>query len=141
MKLKTCSFCNKEVPKLWYANPKCCTDFKCRAEYAKVKGKEKTSKTKGSTLSSKGKVSKIQPLSDKMRRKLAEYRKVRDQYLKDNPNCEICGNIPVELHHKKPRAYYLCDVSVFMSVCRRCHNKIENFDGWARENGHKLDHL
>lgn len=58
MKTKQCSFCNKEVPKLWYANPKCCADYKCRAEYAKVKGKEKTSPVKGNALSSKGRVSK-----------------------------------------------------------------------------------
>jgi len=76
-----------------------------------------------------------------MEKKLVEYRKLRDRYLKENPTCEICGKTPVELHHKKPRAYFLTDVSVFMSVCRLHHDLIEREDKWARENGYKLNHL
>jgi hypothetical protein len=85
----------------------------------------------------------IKPISDKKAIELKEYRIVRDAYLKANPICEVegCSSKEVELHHKKPRAYFLCDVSVFMSVCRKHHLKIESADSWARENGYKLNHL
>lgn len=137
MKLKTCSFCNKEVPKLWYSNPKCCADFKCRAEYVKVRGKEKTSKYKGGTLSSKGKVSKIRPLSSKMRGKLAEYRSLKDQYLKDNPNCARCGtNQNISLQHLKGRiGDNLTDVNNFMTLCIPCHRFINDNPEYAIKNG------
>lgn len=137
MKMKQCSFCNKEVSKLWYANPKCCADYRCRAEYAKVKGKGKTSPSKGNTLSSKGKVSKIRPLSSKMRVKLAEYRKVRDEYLKENPNCARCGtNQNISLHHLKGRiGDNLTDKNNFMTLCIPCHQWATEFTKDAIEQG------
>jgi hypothetical protein len=85
----------------------------------------------------------IKPISDSQSKRLAEYRKVRDEFMKTKNVCEVfgCYNKPTDLHHKKPRAYHLCDVSIFMAVCRPCHTKIESEDSWARENGYKLNHL
>lgn len=137
-KLKTCSNCN-ELTILWNSSPKLCRD--CYHKL-KSKGEIKTSKSLSSKL---GKVSvgKIKSVSDKRLLALKEYRVVRDKYLKDNPICEVdgCSSREVELHHKKPRAYHLCDVSVFMSVCRACHQRIESSDNWARSKGYKLNHL
>lgn len=85
----------------------------------------------------------IPKISKKKIEELKEYRVVRDAYLKANPVCEVkgCCSTEVELHHKMPRAYYLCDTKVFMSVCRKHHLKIEESDSWARENGYKINHL
>ena len=140
--MKQCSICNKEVQKLWRSNPKTC--YYCAKGLAQnallsKKGSD-TNQKKKSRLKpiSKGRIKKC---SAKQAERLKEYRKVRDEYLREHPTCEICGKTPVELHHKKPRAYYLTDVSVFMSVCRSCHIRIESHDAWARENGYKLNHL
>lgn len=134
-KLKRCSNCDKEFPRLWKAKTRehgaMCKD--CWNGY------------KAGEVSIDNSIKKaprrIKPISDKLAKELVEYRKLRDEYLKENPNCEICGYHKVELHHKKPRAYHLTDVSIFMSVCRKCHTRIENEDKWARDNGYKLNHL
>lgn len=142
MKKKTCSFCNKEVDKLWYSNPKCCMDYNCRNKYNEAKGVGKNALSQasdGKTYQSRK--TRLKPMSAKMAERLKEYRIVRDEYMRMYPNCKICGKTPVELHHKKPRAYFLTDVSIFMSVCRSCHTRIESHDAWARENGYKLNHL
>lgn len=142
MKTKQCSFCNKEVSKLWYANPKCCAGFKCRAEYAKVRGKEKTSPVKGNALSSKGKVSKIRPMSSKMVKKLAEYRIVRDEFLKVNTTCWNCGGSPTECHHGAGRVGdLLTDVRYFVALCRGCHQRAEQSPEWAKEKGFSFTRL
>jgi hypothetical protein len=75
--------------------------------------------------------------------KLKEYRMLRDAYMSGNPICEVsgCGRVANDLHHRKPRAHHLCDVSIFMAVCRGCHTKIESDDIWARSKGYKLNHL
>lgn len=93
----------------------------------------------------KKKRSVIAPISEKKAKELVLYRKLRDEYMKAHPVCEVksevCTGRSEDLHHKKPRAYYLTDVSVFMAVCRSCHEKIEREDSWAREKGFKLNHL
>lgn len=135
-KLKTCSGCGKDSY-LWKSNPPLCKPCAMRS-----KARNDDSAEKVSVPQKKKKVPKrIAPVSDKQKERLVKYRIVRDKFLRDNPNCEICGNTPVELHHKMPRAYSLCDVSVFMSVCRSCHERIERDDSWARENGYKINHL
>ncbi|HLS52705.1 MAG TPA: HNH endonuclease signature motif containing protein [Tissierellaceae bacterium] len=134
-KLKTCSNCGNDFPRLWKAKTRdhgamckdCWNGYKA-GEVSIDKSKRKAPK-------------RIKPISDKMAKKLVEYRKLRDKYLKENPNCEICGSSGVELHHKRPRAYHLTNVDVFMSVCRKCHERIEREDKWARGNGYKIDDL
>lgn len=135
-KLKRCSGCGKDSY-LWKSNPPLCKPCAMRS-----KARNDDSDEKVSVPQKKKKVSKrIAPVSEKQKERLVEYRIVRDKFLRDNPNCEICGDTPVELHHKKPRAYFLTDVSIFMSVCRSCHERIERDDSWARENGYKINHL
>lgn len=137
-KLKTCSNCN-ELTVLWKSSPKLCKDCYYKL---KSKGEIKTSKSL-SSVKSKVSAGKIKSISDKRLLALKEYRVVRDKYLKDNPICEFqgCNSTDVDLHHKKPRAYHLCDVSVFMSVCRFHHNFIHDNDAKSRELGYLISGL
>ena len=133
MKLKECSVCHHPVY-LWKANPKL-----CKTCWLKIKPSKQRSQDELNSIPEKqNKSSKpIKNLSDKKLIELKEYRIVRDRYLKENPVCEFegCSSREVELHHKKPRAYHLCDISVFMSVCRRHHTWIHDNDKEAREIG------
>ena len=135
-KTKTCSLCNKEFEKLWYSNPKCCPSGQCRKLYSELKSK------KGTCTPEKKKTPRIKPISDKKRKELFLYRRLRDEYMKRHPICEWCQAKPsLDLHHKMPRAYHLLDVSVYSALCRECHNRCEIDHQAAREAGFKIDHL
>ena len=138
-KLKTCSTC-KQKTILWRANPP-----SCKTCWLKIKASNEVSTTKPYNLSktTKSSAKRIKSVSDKMLGKLKEYRMLRDAYMSGNPICEVsgCGRVADDLHHRKPRAYHLCDVSIFMAVCRLCHTRIESDDTWARSKGYKLNHL
>jgi len=82
----------------------------------------------------------ISPISDKKAKELAKYRKLRDEYLAANNRCEaqiegVCIGGPVDLHHRAPRAFNLCNVDIFMSCCRPCHNHIHDNSEWSFEKG------
>lgn len=85
----------------------------------------------------------IPQVSKKKTKELAEYRKVRDQFFKENPVCQYpgCNSREIDLHHKKSRAYHLSDVTVFMSVCRLHHNWIHENDAEARRMGFLLSSI
>lgn len=135
-KKKICSFCGKEVPKLWYSKPPCCSSGSCMKAYNESKPK------KGTNIPPSKRSSLIKPISDKKKKELVLYRKLRDEYMKNNPVCEWCKSKPSQdLHHRKPRAYYLCDISVFSALCRECHNRCESDHEAARKAGFKLNHL
>jgi len=138
-KPKECSNC-KMITVLWKSNPKLC--LTC-STLLKSKGILDSSPKQRSAVLSKVSSGKIKSVSDKRLLALKDYRIVRDKYMSEHTMCEVegCNSREVELHHKKPRAYHLCDVSVFMSVCRACHQKIESSDSWARSKGYKLNHL
>jgi len=80
---------------------------------------------------------KIKSVSDKRLLALKDYRVVRDAYMRDHKICEFqgCNECSTDLHHKKPRAYHLCDVSIFMAVCRNHHTWIHDHDAESREMG------
>ena len=86
---------------------------------------------------------KIKQVSDKQKVRLAEYKKVRDQFMLAHPVCQFkgCSREATDLHHMKPRAYYLCDVSVFMSVCREHHRYIHDHDVEARSLGYLINSI
>lgn len=138
MKKKTCSFCNKEVDKLWYSNPKCCMDYSCRKQYneAKGAGKNALSSQKGSNTNQKKKT-RLKPISAKQVERLKEYRIVRDEYLRQNPNCARCGtNQNISLQHLKGRiGDNLTDVNNFMTLCIPCHQWATEFTRDAIEQG------
>ena len=132
--------CNNNV----FSNNRCkfCQHLRTDDKWLKSSKGKITPKVKDNIL--KPTTSKrIKPISDNKLDELKEYRLLRDAYMKNHEICEVkgCNRLANDLHHKKPRAYHLCDVNIYMSVCRRCHIKIESEDAWARENGYKLNHL
>lgn len=88
------------------------------------------------------KVFRIKPVSYKLAKKRREYKPLRDQHLIDNPFCQLqilCKGAPAtEVHHVKPREFFLCDTTVFRSACRLCHDWIPTHDAEARERGFLL---
>lgn len=85
----------------------------------------------------------IRVISKKRATQMAEYRRLRDEFMKSNPICQarisiVCTHIATDLHHKAPRAFNLCNVNIFMAVCRNCHNHIHSNSDWAYENGFLL---
>ena len=76
---------------------------------------------------------KISPISNGLAEKLKLYRAVRDKYMAQHLNCEICDKPSNDLHHKAGRGKNLCNVITFMAVCRNCHIFIHNNPKKSRE--------
>src|SRR5690625_3011480 len=121
--MKTCSECKNDYPVLWKAKTREHGAL-CKDCWGKFKMGETSLKTSKKTLTSKN---RIKPVSDKRAKKLVEYRKLRDDYMKVHKMCEVegCNNKAVDLHHKVSREFALLDTDVFMAVCRSCHLLIE----------------
>ncbi len=71
---------------------------------------------------------KIKPISKKRSSQLVEYRKVRKQFLKENPICMYpgCNSTEVTLHHSRGRlGSFLSDKKYFKSLCWPHHQYIE----------------
>jgi len=128
--MKTCSECKKDYPVLWKAKTKV-HGAMCKDCWNRYKGIQKPLKPNKST---------IKQVSNKKAKELSKYKRLRDEYMKVNSFCEVrgCSRKAVDLHHKISREFALLDIDVFMAVCRECHNKIEENDKWARDNGYKL---
>ena len=77
-------------------------------------------------------------VSDKHRKELDEYSKIRRDYFMLNHFCEICGEAATDIHHKARRGSNLNKTETWMPVCRKCHMKIESNGKWARENGYLI---
>ena len=89
---------------------------------------------------------KIAKISNKHFEALKEYRIVRDNFMKQNPSCQAnlkgCTKKATDLHHKKGRTgKLLIDTKNFMSLCRSCHNKIEDGGEWVYETGFKVKRI
>lgn len=123
-KLKKCKVCGDEF------KPFKTTDKFCSPDCAFSK----------STPAKKRKA--IKPFSQKKLKDLATYRPLRDEYLINNPICEVhdCNKPTTNLHHKKGRrGPLLYDVKYFMACCETCHPKrIHENPAWAREHGYIL---
>ena len=65
---------------------------------------------------------------ERAKQKRAEILKAMSDYLFENPDCEICNDQAVEVHHIISRTYSItaADPENFFSVCSYCHNCIEN---------------
>ena len=140
MKLKICSFCQKETI-LWKANPKACKQCWLQYKASEPLSQPKTykvSKTKQSPLK------RIKSVSTKKLNELNEYRVIRDRYLKNNPVCEYpnCTSREVELHHRKGKVgRLLCDDTYFCSLCRAHHRFVEENPEQAKALGLSLSRL
>lgn len=85
---------------------------------------------------------KIRVFSTKRQAELREYRKVRDEYMRDHKQCEVdgCNKRSTNIHHKAGRiGNLLTDVNYFMACCSECHpKKIHENPSWAREKGYLI---
>lgn len=80
-------------------------------------------------------------ISKKRAKENRVYLKKREDYLKENPYCEVmeCLNKSTQVHHKKGRTGdLLIDETHFLAVCYPCHEKIEKKPEWAKNNGYSL---
>lgn len=71
----------------------------------------------------------IKPVSDKQKKRLAEYHKLRLEYLNIHSKCEArlegCTKDATEIHHKASRDGDNL-FKHFCSVCRNCHRTIHD---------------
>lgn len=72
----------------------------------------------------------IKKVSDKQKALLAEYAKLRKQFLKAKTKCEAglygCFKDATEIHHLAGRGSFLLDTETWMGICRSCHAKIHD---------------
>jgi len=88
---------------------------------------------------------RLRPVSARRSKELREYSKLRKSYLETHPYCEICIGEKKEktqaedIHHRQGRQHSkLNDSSLWLAVCRDCHNTIHNNPKWAYEKGYLL---
>lgn len=80
--------------------------------------------------SGKAKKKSIAPISESQKKRLAEYRIVRDKYMKEHETCQakvpnVCTGYSLDLHHMGGKiGNMLTNVQYFLAVCRCCHNWI-----------------
>jgi len=131
MKLKTCDACQKETV-IWKNHE----GFKyCKYCWSCQKAIDKDSVQKPTDY-------KIPLVSSKRKKKDAEYLKLRQRFLTENPLCVVkvngCGHGATDVHHthagSNREAFYLIQ-STWLSVCRNCHNHIHEHPAEAREMG------
>jgi hypothetical protein len=84
----------------------------------------------------------IKKVSDRQAKIKTLYVILRKQFLKDYPNCGVCGKDANQVHHKLGRiAGRMTDTSEWLSVCASCHHEIEMRPEWAKENGYSKNRL
>lgn len=140
IKYGICSDCQDGKEKPLTAN-------RCQTHYWQHRA-EKTAwkKEKRGEMNAFLKRTPIKKVSKKQLENLKEYRKVRDEFMKQNRTCQArlqgCTVKATDLHHKKSRiGDLLTDTKFFMAVCRQCHNKIEDGGAWVYEQGLKIKRL
>lgn len=81
--------------------------------------------------------SPLAKVSKKYRAKLAQYGKVRRNYLAQKPACEVCrAKIARQIHHIKGRVGALMnDPTNFLACCAECHLWIHQNPSEARQKG------
>ena len=128
MKTKICDGCNQERP-IWKSSGtgglKLCKNcWSCH---------------KSGDTEQKPTNSAIPRVSAKRAKKDAEYSKLRQRYLTENPLCVIkvagCANGATDVHHVfsgSDRDIYYLVQSTFLATCRSCHQWIHNNPEQAR---------
>lgn len=127
--MKVCDECGGKH----YAKNKCKLHYKMPSQ---IKPKEPT-KIANYTMTKR---KPIKPVSDKQTKRLAEYRVVRDKYMKEHPICEArlqgCRTLSTDLHHGAGRnGELLTNLKYFKALCRNCHNWVHENDLEAQELG------
>lgn len=66
----------------------------------------------------------------------AIYRRLKTQFLKENPVCQVCDKAKsVDVHHRRRRGKFLNDTETWTASCRNCHRGVEENPEWSRERG------
>ena len=61
-----------------------------------------------------------------------EYRKLAAQFLADHPECECCGGMAAEVHHRRGRrGADLLDQAHWSALCSGCHRTVTVEPAWA----------
>jgi hypothetical protein len=126
MKLKECDGCQK-MTVIWKNHEGC---RYCKYCWSCHSSKDNTQKPTSSV---------IPRVSSKRAKKDAEYLKLRDRYLTENPLCMVkvggCSHNATDVHHKyagsNRDAFYLVQ-STWLATCRNCHDWIHNHPTEAR---------
>jgi len=85
---------------------------------------------------------RINQVSKKRKTELDKYRKLRVDFLKENPRCAVDAiHEATDVHHKKGRGVLLNEVKYWLPVCRACHVLIEKNPLWAKEKGYSLNRI
>jgi len=82
--------------------------------------------------------SRLNRVSPKRRKQLADYTKLRREFLETHMRCMVgdCTNLAEEIHHMGYRnGARLNDVSKFLATCKQHHNAIHRNPAWARSHG------
>lgn len=130
-KLKTCDSCGQERP-IWKSSGTGGLKL-CKQCWSCQKHSDDTQKP------TKPEISRV---SAKRAKKDAEYSKLRQRYLTENPLCMIkvkgCTHFGTDVHHTfngaNRDAFYLVQ-STWLSLCRNCHQHVHNSPKEAREMG------
>lgn len=86
----------------------------------------------------------IRKVSIKRAAQNKEYSKLRLNYFKNHPICEVglCGRYATDIHHIAGRiGNNLTDITNFLAVCRQHHCQIEENPIWAKEKGYSKSRL
>lgn len=84
---------------------------------------------------------KIRKVSPKRSRELAQYEKLRKQYLAIHQVCEFigCFKLATDIHHCRGRENeLLLDVNYFKALCREHHARVHDHSKEAIEQGYSL---
>ena len=112
-------------------------------EIGKSDWKEAKRKEMNAFLKTKKPIPKV---SQKQVERLAQYRKVRDQFMKEHPNCQArlqgCTIKSTDCHHSRGKVGdLLTDKRYFKALCRNCHSYLEVHPDEAKEKGFSLSRL
>lgn len=86
-------------------------------------------------------VKPVKKITEKRNIQNQEYARLRDQYLKVYPACEVreCHNKSNQIHHVNGReGEKLTDTNFFLAVCPDCHSKIHANPKWAQDEGYVI---
>jgi len=80
----------------------------------------------------------LRKVSKKRAKQNREYSKInRVVYLESHPTCQVCDKRSAcDIHHKDKRSGdRLNDITMFLAVCRPCHQWIHDYPADARKQG------
>lgn len=90
----------------------------------------------------KKEVKTIRKVAPKRAKEIAQYIKVKLEYLNEHPFCESCGKSATDLHHMKGRlGKDIYDKRYFKALCRTCHDLTETQPLEARKLGLSISKL